>query len=346
MLSWDRRPQRDFFLRAETFLDTVTAYDWPGGRYAGLSRMSHGESVVGLLARLEGTGLLLLADEPEAGLSVTGQLAVLRRLHELVAEGAQVVCATHSPILPGPARRPGLRAARRGRRRGRRGTRPTPSPSCARSSAPPTATSTACSTTTDRATSSSPRSSWACAHDSGFCRGSAAVASSRMSERDEDVTDELPDDLVAAGYVGPVRLPRQRPPPHPGGALRRRSGSAASCVWALAGDDAVLVNGGVLAAGIGLLLVAAVLVAGRVPPRRRRARRPGGGEPRPSASRSATPAPSSAGAACAAGRRGASCCTAPRSRPGRAGLVLVDGVDGEVLEHFTEANPEDWSALT
>jgi hypothetical protein len=29
--------------------------------------------------------------------------------------------------------------------------------------------------------------------------------------------------------------------------------------------------------------------------------------------------------------------------PGRRGLVLVDGVDGEVLSHFTEDNPEDWS---
>ena len=99
-LSWARRPQRDFFLRAETFLDTVTAYDRSGGRYAGLGRLSHGESVLSLLERLSGRGLFLLADEPEAGLSVTGQLAVLRRLHQLVEEGAQVVCATHSPILP------------------------------------------------------------------------------------------------------------------------------------------------------------------------------------------------------------------------------------------------------
>jgi len=106
VLSWARRPKRDFFLRAETFLDTLVAYDTlpkPDGvpvRYGGLTKVSHGESVVGLLARLQGRGLLLLADEPEAGLSVTGQLAVLRRLHELVEEGAQVVCATHSPILP------------------------------------------------------------------------------------------------------------------------------------------------------------------------------------------------------------------------------------------------------
>ena len=100
VLTWDSRPRREFFLRAETFLDAVSAYDWSGGRFAGLSRMSHGESVVGLLTRMEGPGLLLLADEPEAGLSVTGQLAVLRRFHELTQGGAQIVCATHSPILP------------------------------------------------------------------------------------------------------------------------------------------------------------------------------------------------------------------------------------------------------
>jgi predicted ATPase len=100
LLGWQRRPRRDFFLRAETFLDTAAAYDRLGGRFAGLTSLSHGESVLGLLERLDGRGLLLVADEPEAGLSVTGQLAVLRRIQELIDEGAQVVLATHSPILP------------------------------------------------------------------------------------------------------------------------------------------------------------------------------------------------------------------------------------------------------
>jgi predicted ATPase len=101
VLSWSQRPRRDFFLRAETFLDTVSAYEALGpSSYSGLTTVSHGESVIGLLRRMHGRGLLLLADEPEAGLSVTGQLAVLRRLHELVEEGAQLVCATHSPVLP------------------------------------------------------------------------------------------------------------------------------------------------------------------------------------------------------------------------------------------------------
>jgi predicted ATPase len=100
-LVWGRRrPKRDFFLRAETLLDTMATYDRIGGTFAGLTRLSHGESVTGLLDRLPGKGLLFFADEPEDGVSVTGQLALLRRLHELVGEGAQLVIATHSPILP------------------------------------------------------------------------------------------------------------------------------------------------------------------------------------------------------------------------------------------------------
>jgi len=100
-LVWSRRrPKRDFFLRAETLLDTMAAYDRIGGSLAGLTKVSHGESVTGLLDRLPGKGLLLFADEPEDGVSVSGQLALLRRLHELVGEGAQLVIATHSPILP------------------------------------------------------------------------------------------------------------------------------------------------------------------------------------------------------------------------------------------------------
>ena len=31
--------------------------------------------------------------------------------------------------------------------------------------------------------------------------------------------------------------------------------------------------------------------------------------------------------------------------PEKRGLVLVDGVDGEVIDHFVEQNPEDWTAL-
>ena len=32
--------------------------------------------------------------------------------------------------------------------------------------------------------------------------------------------------------------------------------------------------------------------------------------------------------------------------PTKRGLVLVDGHDGEVIEHFVEENPEDWSKFS
>ena len=31
--------------------------------------------------------------------------------------------------------------------------------------------------------------------------------------------------------------------------------------------------------------------------------------------------------------------------PASRGLVLVDGIDGTVLQHFVEENPEDWADL-
>lgn len=40
-----------------------------------------------------------ILDEPEAALSPTRQLAVLRRIHHLVEDNSQFIIATHSPIL-------------------------------------------------------------------------------------------------------------------------------------------------------------------------------------------------------------------------------------------------------
>jgi predicted ATPase len=53
-----------------------------------------------VLHRFGPRGLYVL-DEPEAALSVRGQLALMRRMHELVESGSQFVISTHSPILLG-----------------------------------------------------------------------------------------------------------------------------------------------------------------------------------------------------------------------------------------------------
>jgi predicted ATPase len=68
-----------------------------GGR--SLHEQSHGEAFLALLLhRFGGNGLYIL-DEPEAALSPTRQLAVLRRIHQLVEDNSQFIIATHSPIL-------------------------------------------------------------------------------------------------------------------------------------------------------------------------------------------------------------------------------------------------------
>ncbi len=102
-LGWNDQPDNSFFLRAESFyglssaiddLNVIHAY---GGR--SLHTLSHGEAFLRLVQeRLSGRGLYLL-DEPEAALSPTRQLTLLCELHRLVSEGAQILMATHSPLL-------------------------------------------------------------------------------------------------------------------------------------------------------------------------------------------------------------------------------------------------------
>jgi predicted ATPase len=109
-----RAPGRErdgYFLRAESFYNVATYVDELDGEasfsppisasYGGksLHEQSHGEAFFSLfLHRLGGPGLYLL-DEPEAALSPTRQMALLRRMHELVRGGSQFIAASHSPIL-------------------------------------------------------------------------------------------------------------------------------------------------------------------------------------------------------------------------------------------------------
>jgi predicted ATPase len=112
VLSWARRPKWGWFLRAETFYGMAThiATDDPlygvTGLFPDFHAESHGESFLDLvLHRFDGPGLYLL-DEPEAALSLQGQLKLLRVVYDACAKGAQFIIATHSPVLmsfPGAA---------------------------------------------------------------------------------------------------------------------------------------------------------------------------------------------------------------------------------------------------
>ena len=103
-----RRPKTDFFLRAESLFVAATyleqlprEYGDPLAPYGGTSlhEQSHGESFLAILINRFGPDGFYLLDEPEAALSTQNCLTCLRRIHELVTEGAQFVISTHSPIV-------------------------------------------------------------------------------------------------------------------------------------------------------------------------------------------------------------------------------------------------------
>lgn len=90
--------RRGFFLRAETMHGFYT-YLEDVGIGAPLHERSHGESFLDLVSeRLHLQGLWIL-DEPESALSLSGCLALLGLLRDLVAGGSQVILSTHSPVL-------------------------------------------------------------------------------------------------------------------------------------------------------------------------------------------------------------------------------------------------------
>jgi predicted ATPase len=101
------RPLNGFFLRAESFFNLATTVE--ESRELAIERVyerplheqSHGESFLSLALERFGPRGLYLLDEPEAALSLQGQLALMRRIHDLVRMHCQFVVATHSPILLG-----------------------------------------------------------------------------------------------------------------------------------------------------------------------------------------------------------------------------------------------------
>jgi hypothetical protein len=162
---------------------------------------------------------------------------------------------------------------------------------------------------------------------------------------DEDIRDALPDDLDAAGYVGPYLFPNNNKRRVPG-ALYLVISALCILLYLLAGDGSnPLVNIGFLWAGIGLAAFGAYCFVA-------------GWDLDVDERDALVAATKEVGfpvghASAQLGWRGIrsrptwrillySAEEPPKSR----GLVLVDGVDGEIVEGFVEANPEDWSELT
>ncbi|WP_433087554.1 AAA family ATPase [Dactylosporangium sp. CA-052675] len=89
-----------YFLRAETTHGLYTYLEaLPDSPDTDLHERSHGEGFLALLERKLARPGFYLLDEPEAALSFTSTLSLMSRLETLAEAGAQIVVATHSPVL-------------------------------------------------------------------------------------------------------------------------------------------------------------------------------------------------------------------------------------------------------
>ena len=158
---------------------------------------------------------------------------------------------------------------------------------------------------------------------------------------DDEYVDELPDDLNLSEFVGPHTFPnnnRRRIP----AVIYLLIGAGCIVLWATRGDSSPLVNVGTLWAGIGLVAFALYgMVAGRTL-----------AVEESDALVTATAQvgfPVGHAAAQMAWRGWWSRPTwrillySDENPPSKRGIVLVDGINGKVVEWFVEENPEDWS---
>ncbi len=160
-----------------------------------------------------------------------------------------------------------------------------------------------------------------------------------MSDHDPDaVRDELPDDLIAAGYVGPYKFPdnsRRRIP----GIIYLVISLVCLLSWVVARDGSPVVNDGFLYAAVALAVMGAISITS-------------GWRMHVDEKQALVVAQRAVGFP--VGHASAQqvwhgirsrptwrvLCYSADEPPSRRGLVLVDAIDGGVLEHLAEDNPE------
>ncbi|MCP2242269.1 AAA family ATPase [Lentzea aerocolonigenes] len=95
-----RTKRKGYFLRAETAFGFMNAVSGMRGYWdEDTSEMSHGEGFLTVFAAMFREPGFYLMDEPEAALSFQSCLRLMHLMYELGKSGAQIICATHSPIL-------------------------------------------------------------------------------------------------------------------------------------------------------------------------------------------------------------------------------------------------------
>ncbi len=96
-------PRWGYFLRSETMHGFYSYFqDHPNpfrGDQTNYHELSHGESFIEILRRRFDSPGFYCLDEPESALSFSSCLALIGVLDDLTKSGAQLLCATHSPVL-------------------------------------------------------------------------------------------------------------------------------------------------------------------------------------------------------------------------------------------------------
>jgi hypothetical protein len=157
----------------------------------------------------------------------------------------------------------------------------------------------------------------------------------------DDLRDELPDDLDPSGFVGAYRFPdnsRRRVP----GVIYLCLATACFVLYLTSRDSSALVNGGIAWAAIALAAMGVIgLTSGwRMHVDEKQAL---------VAAQRAIGFPVGHASAQQVwhGMRSRPTwrvlCYSAEDPPQRRGLVLVDAVDGRVVQHLVEDNPEQWS---
>lgn len=162
-----------------------------------------------------------------------------------------------------------------------------------------------------------------------------------MSEpSDEEVRDELPSDLVAAGYVGPYKFPdnsRRRIP----GVLYLVSAAVCLAIYFAAGDDAVLSNSGFVFVAVLLAVVGVINITS-------------GWKMTVDETDALLAATTEVGfpvghASAQLSWRGLRSrptwrilCYSAEEPPTKRGFVLVDAIDRRIVSAIVEDNPEGW----
>ncbi|MFB6439010.1 ATP-binding cassette domain-containing protein [Streptomyces sp. NPDC056411] len=99
MVRGPRTRRQGFFLRAETALEALAGEVSSKRLSRHPDTMSHGEGFLMAFRERFGQRGLYVMDEPEAALSFSSCLELVAVMDELGSGGAQIICATHFPLL-------------------------------------------------------------------------------------------------------------------------------------------------------------------------------------------------------------------------------------------------------